>query len=332
MLEDGLELWLTLLHNTAQPYDTLLHLLTKLPPLLTIGSENLRTTIYILQAYVLLCPLRVMETIGAVVVRELSSQYSELQDEGILMILRLVETWLRAGPPNTHQILEPLLLTVMEAVHTGTDFPMLMSLHLSILSRIILTSHTLFSSLCLTVATNLNSNHNDVAGKNVLSTNFNLVANLKFVSPPGKVLDVWCDKMPCVTAPERRKLLALALASLLTSESPVVLSRVYLVLLNIAETLNDVTKQDEHGGIIDSLMAGVGDVVLDTDDIDYETEHDSRKRQIAMQDPVHTIVLKDYVQSQVNTMARQLGETNYKEIINNVDIETRDNLMEYVSL
>ena len=138
--------------------------------------------------------------------------------------------------------------------------------------------------------------------------------------------------MPCVTAPERKKLLALALASLLTSESPVVLARVYLVLLNIAETLNDVTRTDEQGGIIDSLIAGVGDVVLDTDDIDYETEHDSRKRQIAMQDPVHTIVLKDYVQSQVTQMAQQLGETNYQEIIGNVDVETRTNLQEYVSL
>merc|ERR1719213_98276 len=227
------------------------------------------------------------------------------------MILRLVETWLRAGPPNTHQILEPVLVTVMTAVHTGTDYPQVMSLHLSILSRLILSSHALFSNLCLNAASKLNSNHNDVAGK---------------------VRDVWCDKMPCVTAPERRKLLALALASLLTSESPVVLSRVYLVFLNVAETLNDVTRPDEQGGIIDSLMAGVGDVVLDTDDIDYETEHDSRKRQIAMQDPVHTIVLKDYVQSQVNSMALQLGESNYKEIINNVDVETRDNLMEYVSL
>ena len=138
--------------------------------------------------------------------------------------------------------------------------------------------------------------------------------------------------MPCVTAPERRKLLALALASLLTSESPVVLSRVYMVLLNIAETLNDVTRPDEQGGVIDSLMAGVGDAVLDTDDIDYETEHDSRKRHVAMQDPVHTIVLKDYVQSQVNGMAMQLGENNYKEIISNVDVETRDNLLEYVTL
>ena len=62
-----------------------------------------------------------------------------------------------------------------------------------------------------------------------------------------------------------------------------VLSRVYIVFLNLAETLNDVTRPDEGGGAIDSLMAGVGDAVLDTDDIDYETEHDSRKRQIAMQ-------------------------------------------------
>ena len=48
-----------------------------------------------------------------------------------------------------------------------------------------------------------------------------------------------------------------------------------------------------------SLNTLQGDAVLDTDDIDYETEHDSRKRHVAMQDPVHTVVLKDYVQNQV---------------------------------
>ena len=51
-----------------------------------------------------------------------------------------------------------------------------------------------------------------------------------------------------------------------------------------------------------------------------------------MQDPVHSIVLKDYVQTQMNTMALQRGENNYQEIIGNVDVETRDNLREYVSL
>jgi len=36
--------------------------------------------------------------------------------------------------------------------------------------------------------------------------------------------------------------------------------------------------------------------------------------------------------AQVSGMAMQLGEINYKEIIMNVDVETRDNLMEYVQL
>ena len=47
---------------------------------------------------------------------------------------------------------------------------------------------------------------------------------------------------------------------------------------------------------------------------------------------MHTIVLKEYVQAQGTRMAQQLGETNYKEIIMNVDVETRDNLLEYVAL
>ena len=46
-----------------------------------MGSENLRTTIYILQAYVLLCPTHVMETVGPAVVAECATQYADLQDE-----------------------------------------------------------------------------------------------------------------------------------------------------------------------------------------------------------------------------------------------------------
>jgi len=312
LLEDGLELWLTILHNTAKPSPVLVNLLPRLPSLLENGTENLRTIVYIIQAYVLLCPAHVTDTIGPAVVSTAANMYQDLQDEGRLMVLRLVETWSKAGPQNTPQVLETLLLTVLDAVHTGSDYPVLMSLHLSILSRLILVSHQLFSQLCLALSgsTQDQTSHNDIAGK---------------------VLDVWLDKMACVTAPERRKLLALALASLLTTESPVVLQRVYLILLNIAETLNDVTRPDETGAMIDSLIAGQGDAVLDTDDIDYETEHDSRKRQVAMLDPVHTVVLKDYVQLQITQMSQQLGE-NYIQIIQNVDVETRDNLLEYVNL
>lgn len=35
------------------------------------------------------------------------------------------------------------------------------------------------------------------------------------------------------------------------------------------------------------------------DEVDYETEHDQRKKQLILSDPVHNIVLKDYFSSQV---------------------------------
>ena len=35
---------------------------------------------------------------------------------------------------------------------------------------------------------------------------------------------------------------------------------------------------------------------------------------------------------QHSSMAQQLGETNYKEIIMNIDVETRDQMLEYVAL
>ena len=61
----------------------------------------------------------------------------------------------------------------------------------------------------------------------------------------GQLLDVWIDKMPCVTQPERRKLLSLALTSLMSTGSPLVLRRIYGLLLNVTETLNDIMRPDE---------------------------------------------------------------------------------------
>ena len=41
------------------------------------------------------------------------------------------------------------------------------------------------------------------------------ITNARCIS--GRILDVWLDKMACITQKDRRKLMALALSSLLTS-------------------------------------------------------------------------------------------------------------------
>ena len=67
---------------------------------------------------------------------------------------------------------------------------------------------------------------------------------------PGRLLDVWLDKMPLVSQPDRKKLLSLALCSLLPSGASAVLDRMLSVVANVVEALNDVTRTDEETGNI----------------------------------------------------------------------------------
>lgn len=91
---------------------------------------------------------------------------------------------------------------------------------------------------------------------------------------------------------------------MLTAQSRPVLERFGKVMLNILETLNDITKQDDFGVLTDSLVLIQGQspsYFQEEADSYYETDHDQRKKQLILSDPVHTIVLKDYLQSQVFT-------------------------------
>lgn len=310
LLEDGLELWLTVLHNTKQMNPSLYELSANISPLLELGSENLRTMIYILQAYILLSPHDFLTNRGQQIGKTLEDMVTDLLDEGVLMVLRLTELELKVGPSPAP--FKGLICLSLRSIYEGDDFPMVMSLHLSIASRLLISYPTEFNQYSIEVAQILQKPHHEVAGR---------------------ILDVWLDKMLQVTQPDRKKLLSLALSSLLTSGSPVVLDRIFAIILNVTETLGDITRQDEQiGGHIDALIKSPADLAAEGDDLDYETEHDQRKRDVAAQDPVHTIILRDYLQTQIQSFKNQIGETRYEDIMTNVDVETMANLKEFVVL
>lgn len=94
----------------------------------------------------------------------------------------------------------------------------------------------------------------------------------------------------------------MALTNLLTTQNTIILQRFGLIMLNILESLNDISKIEEDGTIIDSLVLVEGQSPSDFGDDEggyYETDHDQRKVQLIMSDPIHTVVLRDYLQSQV---------------------------------
>ena len=75
--------------------------------------------IYIVQAYIVLAPNEFVATCGASVMKPLDQQYADLQDEGILMILRLVDLTLKIGPPQSSRIFQPLILRSMQVNTIG---------------------------------------------------------------------------------------------------------------------------------------------------------------------------------------------------------------------
>ena len=47
---------------------------------------------------------------------------------------------------------------------------------------------------------------------------------------------------------------------------------------------------------------------------------------------VHTINLRDYFQSQLSDLAVQVGKVRFDEIMSNVDVETMNNMKEYINV
>ena len=68
------------------------------------------------------------------------------------------------------------------------------------------------------------------------------------------------------------------------------------------------------------------------EDLDYETEHEHRKRELNKNDIVYTVDLREYFQTQIRNLYGQLGETRYTEIMSNVDVETMKNMQEFITV
>lgn len=100
---------------------------------------------------------------------------------------------------------------------------MVMSLYLAIVSRTLLINPALFTEV---------------------------IQNVPSRCGVEKVLDVWLARMPVVVNRDKKKLLGLALASLLTAQNEVVYERIPTITKRLCETLNDIMKDDDDTGVL----------------------------------------------------------------------------------
>ncbi|XP_034870397.1 importin-11 isoform X3 [Mirounga leonina] len=198
LLEDGLELWLVTLENSPSVTPELLRIFQNMSPLLELSSENLRTCFKIINGYIFLSSTEFLQTYAVGLCQSFCELLKEITTEGQVQVLKVVENALKVNPVLGAQMFQPILPCVFRGIIEGERYPVVMSTYLGVMGRVLLQNTSFFSSLLNEMAHKFNQEMDQLLGN---------------------MIEMWVDRMDNITQPERRKLSALALLSLLPSDN-----------------------------------------------------------------------------------------------------------------
>ncbi|XP_022824484.1 importin-11 isoform X1 [Spodoptera litura] len=344
LLEDALELWLAVLETSQAPDPVTLQLAENLYPILEQSSEHLRIVVYIMQAYTLLCPEEFLSAAGGKCMELLEDMLSDMRTEGVITVLKMAEICISVSFPERNaflgvKVIWPILIRVIHWLLEADDLPIVLSVQLCLVSRVILLSTDLFYKAIQEAATVVSDYDSDPA---------------KLLN---KFLHVWTEKMNLVTQVERWKVVGLGLAALLTTQNATVLQRFPAILLNLAEVLNDVMKSEENGTYIDpsdfsasGLLAPPGSRPASPLEGrggaarwgeagggaggagGAEYPHELRRRALLATHPAHTIDLRAVIHLQLETLKNQVGAETFDRLLQSADRETLQQIREYIPL
>ncbi|RMC04493.1 hypothetical protein DUI87_18938 [Hirundo rustica rustica] len=147
----------------------------------------------------------------------------------------------------------------------------------------------------------------------------------------GNMIEMWVDRMDNITQPERRKLSALALLSLLPSLNSVIQDK-FCGIINVSvEGLHDVMTEDsETGTYKDCMLMSHFEEPKATEDEEPPTEQDKRKKILALKDPVHTVSLQQFIYEKLKAQQELLGEQGFHALMETVDTEIVAQLQEFL--
>ncbi|KAK3096574.1 hypothetical protein FSP39_001428 [Pinctada imbricata] len=305
LMEDGLELWLTMLENCSAANNQILSLYNNMPALLELGTENLRICLKVIERYLLLCPQEFMHYYSRDLTSSLQSLTTDIRTEGLLMILKVIELVFKTFPTEAPELFANYLPKLTQDIIEREEHPTVIAIQMSILGRVILQNKDALWKFLNDFAPKLGKISNELLGI---------------------IIDAWVSNIDFVVQPERRKIAALAMASLLSVDASAVPEKFCGIISLCVEVLHDVTSVpvDEDPSIqLDSL------VISDSSDSQREeveediedTEHEKRKRMISKKDPVHTIPLKDFLMGHLNMCQQMYGQERFNTLMSQVDNE-----------
>uniref|UniRef100_A0A8C3G427 Importin-11 n=1 Tax=Cyclopterus lumpus TaxID=8103 RepID=A0A8C3G427_CYCLU len=310
LLEDGLELWLVTLENSPAITPELLRIFQNMSALLDLSSENLRTCFQIVNAYLYLSATDFLQNYAESLCRSFCNLLKDVTNEGQVQVLKVVEIALKVSPVLGAHIFQPLLPAVFRGIVDGERYPVVMSTYLGIMGRILLQNSSFFSSLLTQMASECSQKMDQLLGS---------------------VIEMWVDRMDNITQPERRKLSSLALLSLLPSDNSVIQDK-FCGIINISvEALHDVMTEDtETATFKDCMLMSHFEEPKLSEDEEPPTEQDKRKKLLALEDPVHSVSLQQFVYEKLKAQQAMMGDQSFGVLMETVDTELVRQLQEFL--
>ncbi|EDW92050.2 uncharacterized protein Dyak_GE11724 [Drosophila yakuba] len=330
LIEDGIMLWLAVIGNSTALTPELLALCDHLLPIIEMSSENLRTVLQLIHAYILLDAQAYLSRYGEGFVAYCVRSFEDIRVEGIIAMLRIFETCLKTDAAMGLRLVRPALPFVFQQVCLKQEYPMTMGWYLTIVARTLLIDQSVFMSV---------------------------VQQLPQADALARILDVWIEMFPMVpdTHAEKRKLFCLAFASIFGSNE-LLLARLPHILQLVDETLGEVMDKqyaatdegaskttprfydslvihDEHE--LDELQQQLGSGGGVSEDFHTKgypakTYHDDRHRQLVLKDPVYKIPLTEYLKWQLQSLQAQLGSQRYEQVMCSVVPEVLERITMYI--
>lgn len=231
-----------------------------------------------MQAYILLTPETYLQKYGKEMMNVCHYLMKDIRTEGVVIICKLFITMLKTHPTYSLDLLHPVMIDILTSLLGDSDYLSIKQIYLQVVTRYFLINPQALSQI---------------------------LEEVQVESSFKKFLVIWFNTIPSVTQNEDKKLLAIGLCNLLTISNDFIMENFAVIIINIYETLCDIMKSDSADGEeVDSLILtdtleieSTG--MYDIEDYEYKTPHYDRFKAICLRDPVHTIVLKDYLQSQV---------------------------------
>jgi len=310
LLEDGLQLWHTVVKHAPQMVPELLQLFPLLLELVQQTLEHVQVVMRLLESYVLLGGRPFLEAYGNMTAQILRTTLGNVKEKGTLLVIPVLDTLVQCFPHEAPPLLEPVLQKALLLLYAG-ESDLVCAGVAALFARIIVQNAGYFEQFISAAPVREQSDG----------------------SPEGPLyvfLDVFLDKVDSMGTIPKRKITALALCTLLTVRDPTMLQRLELIVNACTSVLYETEgDQDRIPNGYDYWVARSDTAEESREDDAAESEF-SRRRHIFNADPVNKLSLLAVFKEKLEECMAIHGQDRFNAVVNAMHPSIVEQLQKWV--